>query len=81
MAKPIHVSQPARGIIDKLGGGRAIAKELAIAPSTVTRWASEKDGKGRIPTRHWERLMTMAQGQGFELSIYDFIPNGVKTAT
>lgn len=81
MAKPIHVSQPARGIVDLLGGGRTVAKALGIAPSTVTRWSSEKDGKGRIPSRHWVNLMILAQDQGHELSIYDFIPDGVKNAT
>lgn len=81
MAKPIHVSQPARGIVERLGGGRKVALALGIAPSTVTRWSSEKDGKGRIPARHWVNLMILAQDQGYELTVYDFIPDGVKNAT
>jgi hypothetical protein len=81
MAKPKHLSQPARRIIDALGGCRSVARALKIAPSTVTRWSSEKDCKGRIPARHWSALIELAEQSGFELTLNDLFPGGEKSAT
>lgn len=71
MAKSKHLLQPARGIIDLLGGCRPIARSLEISPSTITRWASPGGCNGRIPQRHWQALIRLAQSKGIVLSLQD----------
>lgn len=67
-----HSMQPARSVVDMLGGCRAVARELDISPSTVTRWMMPKSRQnlgGRIPQAHWAGLMAMAKRLGHELTL------------
>lgn len=64
--------QPARSVVDSLGGCRAVARELGISPSTVTRWMMPKSRQslgGRIPQAHWVGLIAMAKRLGHELTL------------
>lgn len=64
--------QPARSVVDMLGGCRAVARELDIAPSTVSRWMAPKSRQnlgGRIPQAHWAGLLAMAKRLGHELTL------------
>lgn len=38
----INDAQPAHGIIQKLGGVRALAGALGVSPAAVTRWQTRK---------------------------------------
>jgi hypothetical protein len=77
--------QPARSVVDMLGGGRAVARELGISPSTVSRWTMPKSRQnlgGRIPQTHWLALIAMAKKQGIELTLNQLLGVDVaKTAT
>jgi hypothetical protein len=77
--------QPARSVVDMLGGGRAVARELGISPSTVTRWMMPKSRQnlgGRIPQAHWMGLMAMAKRLGKELTLEHLLGANVeKSAT
>jgi hypothetical protein len=75
-----HTHQPARGVVDLLGGCRSVARELSISPSTVTRWMAPKSRAslgGRIPQTHWPALMAMAKRNGVELSLEQLAGLGV----
>lgn len=64
--------QPARSVVDLLGGCRAIARELDISPSAVSRWMAPKSRQnlgGRIPQAHWSGLMAMAKKLGAPLTL------------
>ena len=66
-----HCEQPARGVVEMLGGCRAVGRELGIAPSTVSRWMMPKSRQnlgGRIPQTHWIKLIAMAKRMGHELT-------------
>jgi DNA-binding transcriptional regulator YdaS (Cro superfamily) len=80
-----HFMQPARSVVDMLGGGRAVARELGISPSTVSRWTMPKSRQnlgGRIPQVHWLSLIAMATKQGKELTLDQLLGSEVaKTAT
>lgn len=80
MARPKHALQPARGVIDLLGGCRPMARALDISPSTITRWASPAGCKGRIPQRYWNELLALARSRGLALSLHD-LHGVVETAT
>ena len=72
MAKTKHSMQPARRIVDMLGGGAVVARELGISPSTVTRWTAPKSRQnlgGRIPQTHWAGLLALAKKLGCPLTV------------
>lgn len=64
--------QPARSVVDLLGGCRAVARGLGISPSTVSRWIAPKSRQnlgGRIPQAHWMALLEMAKRDGKALTV------------
>ena len=72
MAKLKHNMEPARGIVDLLGGGANVARELCISRSTVTRWMAPKsrsNAGGRIPQQHWYNLLALAKKMGKPLTV------------
>lgn len=74
MAKPKHLMQPARSVVDRFGGGRTLARVLSINPSTISRWtasAASKGTGGSIPQKYWGRIIVAAQDRGFTLTAND----------
>lgn len=72
MAKVKNHLQPARSVIDKLGGTIALADRLGLAASTVSRWAMPKNKAGHggsIPQKHWKKLIAVAEKQGKRLTL------------
>jgi hypothetical protein len=68
-----HSMQPARGVVDLLGGCRVVSRALGISPSTVSRWMAPKSRQnlgGRIPLAHWQALLDLAKREGKSLSIH-----------
>lgn len=64
--------QPARSVVDLLGGCRAVARGLGISPSTVSRWIAPKSRQnlgGRIPQAHWAGLLALAKRDGKQLTL------------
>lgn len=69
--------EPARTIITKLGGPKAIADELGIHRTRVSNWARPRTKGGTGGTvPHWRvaNLLEMARKKGIELSEADFTP-------
>ena len=69
--------EPAKTIIERLGGAVKVARRLGVAISTVRRWSMpiEKGGTGgRIPQWRWPALIEMAADEGVALDMHDFIP-------
>lgn len=69
--------EPARTIIDKLGGPTRIARAIGIHRARVGYWAvpSSKGGtNGVIPHKHVAKLLELAREQGVPLSTLDFAP-------
>jgi hypothetical protein len=69
--------QPAKTIIDKLGGATAVAKIVGVHRTRVSNWCrpKEKGGTGgHIPHWHMEKLLKAAKDQGVPLAPVDFLP-------
>lgn len=74
MAIPtIHTLSPAFPVIESLGGKSSVAAELALSPSTLSRWCQpHPEGTGGvIPQRHWPALLKLAKRQKVALAISD----------
>ena len=71
MIPTIHTLDPAYTLIEKLGGKSAVAQELGLDKSTLTRWCrSEPDGTGGvIPQRYWEQLIAMGKRQKVRVTL------------
>mgnify|MGYP003639593350 FL=1 len=65
-----HKKQPAFKIVTKIGGVRATARVLGIAPSAVTRWLS---ASGVIPQRHFGAILLHAKKQKLGIEINDLL--------
>lgn len=63
MIPTIHTLAPAYPLIEKLGGKAAVAKELGIDKSTLSRWCMPVPMGlgGVIPQRHWDQLIAMGK--------------------
>lgn len=62
-------------VIEKCGGHQKVAAALGVDVSRVHRWTypRERGGTGGVvPSRHQQRLLDWAKGQGIELSPGDF---------
>lgn len=69
--------EPARSIIDKLGGPTAIAAAIAVHRTRVSNWARPKAKGGTggvIPHWHVAKLLALARQLGVALSEADFAP-------
>jgi hypothetical protein len=55
--------QPAKMIVQSLGGPSAVAKELGITPGGVCRWymPKPKGAGGRVPGKYVPQLCAMAR--------------------
>jgi hypothetical protein len=74
MRKPINNLEPASSIITIMGGCRAVAGELKLCPSTVSRWSTSSNKKGtdgRIPQKYWLKIIEKAQQNGIPITLTD----------
>lgn len=70
-----HLS-PAREVVAKLGGVRALARALQINPSAVSRWMMPgvKGGTGGlIPQRHWPAILKHAKKEKVKVKLDDLV--------
>lgn len=69
----IHKLTPAYDVIESLGGKSAVAAELSLAPSTLSRWCQPHPAGtgGVIPQRYWSALLALAKAQKVKLTISD----------
>ena len=67
--------EPARTIIEKLGGIDAVAKGLGLDFTRPYRWMLPKSKGGTggtIPVKHHQRLLDLADERGIDLEPSDF---------
>jgi len=67
---------PAREIVEKFGGVRALARALKISPSAISRWmmpAKKRGTDGHVPQRHWPALLKLADKQRVTLTLHDLV--------
>lgn len=66
--KPAEKPNPARIVLQAFAERdvsiRAIARELDIEPSTVSRWPERNKGAGDIPSRYHRPLLDLAAKRG-----------------
>lgn len=67
----VHTLEPAFTVIEKLGGRSAVANELGLDRSTLTRWCQPRPAGtgGVIPQRYWPQLIEMARQQRVRISL------------
>ncbi len=65
MIPTIHTLAPAYPLIEKLGGKAAVASELGVNKSTLSRWCAPPPGGlgGVVPQRYWDQLIAMGKRQ------------------
>src|SRR5581483_4780399 len=71
MARPSHIiadGNPARAVIARLGGIRAMARLLGLPATTVQGWHE----RGTIPSRRQEDVLRAAERAGIALRPEDF---------
>ena len=69
--------EPARTIIDRLGGPNKVAAIAGVHRTRVSNWARDKNSGGTggvIPFKHVPALLAAAKEKGVELSADDFLP-------
>lgn len=72
----IRGMEPAKSIIEKLGGHRAVADLTGTALTAPYRWTHpvEKGGTGgTIPQKHHRTLLEHARERGIPLTAEDFL--------
>jgi len=72
MAIPtVHTLTPAYTVIEKLGGKTAVADQLGLNKSALSRWCAPRpDGTGgMVPQRYWPQLMEMARHKGVVITV------------
>lgn len=52
-------------IIRRFGTQAALARALGVGPTTVNNWVT----RGHIPSRHWPKLVRLANRRGVRLSL------------
>jgi transposase-like protein len=69
----IHKLTPAFDVLERLGGKSAVAAELEVSASTLSRWCQPhpKGTGGLIPQRHWPALIGLAKRRNVKLSVSD----------
>lgn len=70
--------EPARTIINLLGGPNAVAFIAGVHRTRVSNWARPRASGGTggsIPFKHVPALINAARGKGLELSAEDFLPS------
>lgn len=74
MAIPtVHRLDPAFSVLQRLGGKNAVAAELNLSSSTLSRWCSPrpKGTGGAIPQRYWPQLLALAKKGNVSLVVGD----------
>jgi len=69
--------EPARTIIDRLGGPTEVSRITGAHRTRVSNWARPKESGGTggtIPFKHVPVLLQAAKDKGVELSTDDFLP-------
>lgn len=69
--------EPARTIIDRLGGPNKVATIAGVHRTRVSNWARKKEDGGTggvIPFKHVPALLAAARDAGLEMSADDFLP-------
>ncbi|WP_288076440.1 carph-isopro domain-containing protein [Pseudomonas sp.] len=69
-----HQQQPARYIVERLGGCRKVARMLDIHPSTISRWMTpviNRGTGGRIPQKYWAQIMAHSKATGIDIATSD----------
>jgi len=69
--------QPARHVIERLGGVTATARIVKVSQSAVSRWLvppAEWGSGGRIPQRHWPAIMEFVDKHNIDLNLSDLLP-------
>ena len=71
----IHKLEPAYTVIEKLGGKSAVAAELDLDKSTLSRWCKPAPGGtgGLIPQRYWPQLIAMARKQSVTINVMELV--------
>ena len=71
----IHKLEPAFTVIEKLGGKSAVAAELDLDKSTLSRWCKPAPGGtgGLIPQRYWPQLIAMARAKGVPVTVRELV--------
>lgn len=69
----IHMTPPAFALIEKLGGKSAVAAELEVNKSTLSRWCMPRPlgTGGMIPQRYWPNLIEMARRRGVRITMQE----------
>ena len=71
----IHKLEPAYTVVEKLGGKSAVAAQLNLDKSTLSRWCKPAPGGtgGIIPQRYWPALIEMARKQGVTINVMELV--------
>lgn len=72
--------EPAKNIVEKFGGTKALADALGIQTSAVLKWTYPKERSGTnglIPTQKQIEIIAAAKRLGVKLSPKDFFPAGI----
>jgi len=67
----LHFLEPAYSVIQKLGGKTALANDLQLFPSTLSRWCQPTPAGtgGRIPQKYWRQLFEIAKERGVDIKL------------
>lgn len=66
--------EPAASVIGKFGGVRALARELRLDPSALSRWQERgKGGGGLIPAKYHWSLLALARARRIPLTADDLV--------
>jgi hypothetical protein len=65
--------EPAASVIAKFGGVRALARELRLDPSAVSKWQISKGGAGLIPAKYHWTLLKLARAKAVALTAGDLV--------
>lgn len=71
--------EPAKSIVEKLGGETEIARAIGLplpTPYSWTRSRKQHGCSGRIPQKHIPALLKMAKSRGVKLKLEDFFREG-----
>lgn len=69
--------EPAKTIVDKLGGPSAVSKICNVHRTRVSNWTRPKEAGGTggvIPFKYAPKLIEAAAEKGVELTASDFLP-------
>lgn len=73
--------EPARTIIDRLGGPNLVAGIAGVHRTRVSNWCRPKEAGGTgglVPLKHIPILIDAARDRGIDLSADDFLPRPSK---